>query len=266
MKKYFLLLMLILYSCSTVTENESGKQHELTIATFNIQVFGQSKLGKPDVMQYIEDICLNYSAVAIQEIRSIDQNVIPALIDSLGENWDYVISERLGRTSSKEQYALVYRTDLITVDSTYQWPDPEDLIHREPFVAYCHSRDFTFSLINIHTDPDEVPQEVNALDDILAAEIQKEGDAILLGDLNAGPSDFGEILLIPNVGWAINDGVYTNTRLNKTYDNLIFDTTELTEFDSSGVFNIMTEFNIDEETALEISDHLPVWVSLKWEE
>ena len=49
-----------------------------------------------------------YDIIAIQEIRDASQTALSALVDlanSDGSQYDYVVSERLGRTTSKEQYA-----------------------------------------------------------------------------------------------------------------------------------------------------------------
>ncbi len=87
------------------------------------------------------------------------------------------IGPRLGRTSSKEQYVYIFDSRGIAVDprSLYTVPDPDDYLHREPFVARfsvrCSPprRPFTFNLVNIHSDPDETGTELNALDDVFVA-------------------------------------------------------------------------------------------------
>lgn len=239
-----------------VPEPSKGK---ISIASFNIQIFGTSKLGKKEIMDRIVEIIKNFDIVAIQEVRSTNDKIIPTLIGMLGENWDYRISKRLGRTNSKEQYALVFKKSIVIVDSVYQVLDPEDRLHREPFVCYCRSGNFDFSIINIHTDPDEVPQEMNALDDILKNEIKKENDAILLGDLNASPSEFEELGDVPGIISVIPDGVFTNVRGNKTYDNIVFLKDKLKEFIRGDVYNFRSIFDLSQEQALEISDHLPVF-------
>jgi deoxyribonuclease-1-like protein len=185
---------------------------------------------------------------------------MPKLVDMLGSDWDFTISERLGRTSSKEQYAFVYKKGIISVDSTYQTKDPDDLIHREPFVVYARSGQFDFSLIIIHTDPDEVEQEVNYLDDLFLEEIKRERDAILLGDLNADPEKFGQLLEIENLSWVVDSNIPTNTRGTKTYDNILFISTYCTEYLDGGVFDYQDKFSLNLEDALDISDHLPVYV------
>ena len=83
---------------------------------------------------------------------------------------------------------------------------------------------FTFWLVNTHTDPDEVPEEVAALADvfqIMQRAKPDEDDVILLGDLNASETQLGPLGQIPGITWAVR-GVMTNTRQNKMYDNLLF--------------------------------------------
>ena len=45
------------------------------IATFNIKVFGKTKMGKPEVVSQLVDTVLQYDLVAVQEIKDIDQTV-----------------------------------------------------------------------------------------------------------------------------------------------------------------------------------------------
>jgi endonuclease/exonuclease/phosphatase family metal-dependent hydrolase len=93
-----------------------------------------------------------------------------------------------------------------------------------------------------------------------------EDDVILLGDLNAGPPQFGKIKQIPNIGWAVS-GVPTNTRRSKTYDNLIFDRIATTEYTGRwGVLDLQNTFGLSLDKALEVSDHNPVWAAFRpWE-
>ena len=149
----------------------------IRIASYNIQVFGTSKMGKPHVMDILAKVVRRFDIVAIQEIRSVDQTILPRFVDLInaeGAKYDYVIGPRLGRTSSKEQYAFVYDTNRIELDqgSVYTVNDPQDLLHREPLVARFRVRGpppekaFTFQLADIHTDPDETDTELDALADV----------------------------------------------------------------------------------------------------
>jgi endonuclease/exonuclease/phosphatase family metal-dependent hydrolase len=245
----------------------------IRIASFNIQVFGTSKVSNEPVMEILARTIRQFDVVAIQEIRSKSQDVVPQLVklvNSSGRRYDFVIGERQGRTTSKEQYAYLFDSERIEVDRNqlYSILDPDDLLHRPPYIAWFRVRGpppeqaFTFTLVNVHTDPDEVSDEVNVLDDVfhlVRDDGRGEDDVILLGDLNADDQHLGELGQISGMVAAIS-GVPTNTRQSKQYDNLVFHTTATNEFRGrSGVFDFMREYNLTQDQALQVSDHLPVW-------
>ena len=251
-------------------QGQATLEDTVSIATFNIQTFGQSKLNKTDVMQRITEIISQYDIVAVQEIRSKEQNVMPTLIDMLnasGKKYDYVISKRLGRTSSKEQYAFVYNIENITYvnNSAFIVGDKEDVLHREPLVAKFKVKNgtFDFTLINIHTDPDETKQELNYLDDVYRT-VQDadpdENDVILLGDLNEKADNLYELGQVKDIIIVLHDAsVKTNTRKTKQYDNILFDKNTAEEYTGYyEVFDYEKVFMISMEEALKISDHRPV--------
>ena len=203
--------------------------------------------------------------------------VIRRPLHRVRRKYDFIIGPRLGRTTSKEQYAFVYDTATIETDRTaiYTVQDRNDLLHREPLVACFRARGpppneaFTFTLVNVHTDPDEVPQEVDALADVVRAvrsDGRGEDDILLLGDLNADEQRFGALARLPNVTWVIS-GVPTNTRGNKCYDNILFNRVATSEFTGvSGVVDLMREFQLTLDSALEVSDHLPIWAEFSTSE
>lgn len=245
------------------------------IASFNIQVFGESKLAKTNVVEVLARVVRKFDIVAIQEVRAKSDEVIPRFLQAVnadGSRYHYVIGPREGRTSSKEQYVFVYDTTRVEVDpaSLGRIPDPSDRLHRPPMVARFRTRitppqaAFTFWLVNTHTDPDEVPQELAALTDVFLA-MQRarpdEDDVIMLGDLNAGPPEFGSFQRIPGVGWAVS-GTTTNTRRTKTYDNLVFARPQTMEYLGAwGVLDLQSAFGLPLDNALEVSDHNPVWAA-----
>jgi endonuclease/exonuclease/phosphatase family metal-dependent hydrolase len=243
------------------------------IASFNIQVFGTSKLAKREVMEVLAETVRKFDLVAIQEVRSTTDDILPRfveLINSTGRHYNFIIGPRKGRTNSKEQYAFIFDAQTIEADrgSVYSVNDPDDLFQRPPLVASFRVRGpppnqaFTFTLIDMHTDPDEAEQECSSLAQVYRAvrnDGRGEDDIILLGDLNADEKKFGLLKQLPSIGWAIS-GVPTNTRGNKTYDNLIFNRAATVEFTGrAGIFDIMREFNLAQNQALEVSDHFPVW-------
>ncbi len=245
------------------------------VCSFNIQVFGESKLAKPQVVEILARVVRKFDIVAIQEVRAKSDDIIPRFVQAVnadGSRYAHVIGPREGRTVSKEQYAFIYDTTRIEVDPTSPavFPDPSDRLHRPPMCARFRTRiqpadmAFTFWLVNTHTDPDEVPQELDALADVFAA-MQRarpdEDDVILLGDLNAGPPEFTAFKRIPNVGWAVA-GTTTNTRRTKTYDNLVFAWPATGEYLGAwGVVDLQNMFGVPLDNALEVSDHNPVWAA-----
>ena len=245
----------------------------IKIASFNIQVFGQSKLSKPRVMDILARLVRQFDVVAIQEIRSLDQDVMPRfieIINAAGRNYDFVIGPRIGDTSSKEQYAFVFDRQTIEVDRTFTYTvnDPDNLLHREPLVGWFRTRGpsadeaFTFTLINVHTDPDIVATEMSVMDDVFRVvrdDGRGEDDVIVLGDFNADDAHLGELGQVSGITWAIS-GIPTNVRRTEQYDNLVFHSQATREFvGRSGVVDFMRDYNLSTDEALEVSDHLPVW-------
>jgi deoxyribonuclease-1-like protein len=193
-----------------------------------------------------------------------------AMINADGASYDFVIGPRLGRTSSKEQYAFVFNRASIELvpGSVYTVDDPDDRLHREPLVAGFSVRGppsaqaFTFTLVDVHTDPDEVAKELAALDDVYRAvrdDGRHEDDIILLGDLNTDDAHLGELGQMPYLVAAISKAP-SNTRGTKLYDNILSDRRATVEFTGhSGVLNLMREYQLSMHDAELVSDHFPVW-------
>ena len=245
------------------------------ICSFNIQVFGESKMLKPNVVEILARVVRKFDIIAIQEVRAKSDDILPRFVQAVnadGSRYAHFIGPREGRTVSKEQYVFIYDTTRIELDpsSPAVFPDSSDRLHRPPLCARFRTRvqpahmAFTFWLVNTHTDPDEVPQELEALADVFQG-MQRarpdEDDVIMLGDLNAGPPQFTAIKRIPNIGWAVA-GTTTNTRRTKTYDNLLFAWPQTGEYLGAwGVLDLQTTFGLPLEAALEVSDHNPVWAA-----
>ncbi len=249
----------------------------IRVATFNIQVFGEAKLADEESMRTIVGILQNFDLVAIQEVRAVSQDVLPRLIERLNAGgkfqYHYAIGPRLGHTNSKEQYAFVY--DLATIEISnappYTVDDPDQLLHRPPFVSLFRARGppaeqaFTFTLATIHTDPDEVNLELDVLDDVFYA-IRNDGrledDVIVLGDFNARSDNLRHLGQIPGLVKVVTGSTPTNTLRTAQYDNIVFDGGATSEFTGrGGVYDFMRDpqFNLTQEQAERVSDHLPVW-------
>jgi endonuclease/exonuclease/phosphatase family metal-dependent hydrolase len=249
----------------------------LRLGAFNIQVFGKSKAAKPEVMEVLGKIIRTYDLVAIQEIRDKSQTALPVLVDVVNANnsapYDYVVSERLGRTSSKEQYAYIYNNQTVELTCTpHTYPEPygTDPFHREPYIASFRVLDGNFdaTLITIHADPDEATEEINALDDVVRyaqSTYPDEQDFIVMGDLNADCSYFDEDSNSTMHGsdyyWCINNSVDTTTKsTNCTYDRIIITNPAVPDFaGAADVFRFDLEYGLNVSETTAVSDHYPVY-------
>ena len=249
----------------------------IKVAAFNLQIFGTTKAGKPEVMEVLSKIIRKYDVIAVQEIRDSSQASLPMLrdaVNSMGSpQYEYVVSERLGRTTSKEQYAYIYNTQTIQqIGSPYTYPDSNDLFQREPYVSEFKAKNgnFDFVLITIHTDPDTATQEINDMPEVVEDarnRYQGEGDFIVMGDLNADCSYFKENSQSPlrsgDYYWVINNSVDTTAKSTDcTYDRIIITTPAMTEFiGEAGVFRFDTAYNLNYNSTIAVSDHYPVYAS-----
>lgn len=246
----------------------------IRLATFNIQVFGESKLEDPHAVAVLADIVRRFDVVAVQEIRGQSVDLIPRFLETVnaeGAYYHYVLGPRLGRSNSKEQYAYLYNRASVEVDpsSVYTIDDPDDLLHREPLVASFRVRGpqpqeaFTFTLVNIHVDPDEVAREVNVLDDVYRA-VQRDGrgedDVILLGDFNADVRHLGQLGEISQLTPVVTGKATTNTLRTQQLDNILFTSHATTEFNGrAGIVDLVRDLNLTTAQASAVSDHCPVY-------
>lgn len=246
-----IIIFLFIYSCSDDTT--SPQTNPIKVVTWNIQVFGQSKLQDTMAMRVIKDVCNEFDIIAIQEVRSKEQNVIPTLIDSLGEGWSYVISRRLGRTQSKEQYAFVYNEKVFLTD-TFQTNDPLDQIHREPFGATFEINNEEYTFLNVHTDPDEEEFESYYLDTLARLH-----DAILCGDFNRHPQRYTDDYFFEEYRWAVEVNEFTNIAESHSYDNFLF---IKPLYFRGTIYNFRDSLMLSEFETKEVSDHYPVYINI----
>jgi endonuclease/exonuclease/phosphatase family metal-dependent hydrolase len=246
----------------------------IKLGAFNLQIFGTTKAGKPEVMEVLSKIIRNYDVIAVQEIRDSSQTALPALRDTVnsnGANYDFVVSDRLGRTTSKEQYSYIYNMQTMQViGSPYVYSDSNDIFQREPYVANFKAKNgnFDFVLITIHTDPDTATQEISDLPKVVddaKIRYQGEGDFVVMGDLNADCTYFKESdpspLRSSDYYWIINNSVDTTTKSTDcTYDRIIITTPAITDYTgNSGVFRFDTAYNLNYDGTIAVSDHYPVY-------
>ncbi|XP_022084573.1 uncharacterized protein LOC110975984 [Acanthaster planci] len=212
----------------------------LLFGAFNIQVLGKTKMGKPEVVDYLTEILARYDVVLIQELRDASGEAIVDLLNALNDysphTYEMIISSRMGRSSSKEQYVFFYKPSEVSVVDTYEYPEPNDEFERQPLIArfkkVCPCPGLSeFAVVGIHVKPDDAVAEVDHLSEVYDHVVNTWGlqDVILTGDFNAdcnyiSSSKWSRIRLRTQsrFEWLISD--YADTTVSNTncaYDRIV---------------------------------------------
>ena len=248
----------------------------IRIGTFNLDQFGVTKASKPHVMDMLAQICRRFDVIAVQEIGTLDQTLLAALVDTInhgsGLAYDYIVGPRVGSEEHlREQFAFIFDSQTLDVDrgQFYTVDDPDGLMNREPLVGWFRARGpspdraFTFTLVNVHTDEVRVDEENGLLPGlirVIQSDGRQEDDVILVGDFNASSRHLEDSLVNAEVTWAISSSVPTNIEGTDQFDNIGFVKTFTDEFTGrAGALDFLREFNLNVATAREISGHIPVW-------
>ncbi|XP_052094682.1 deoxyribonuclease-1-like isoform X3 [Mytilus californianus] len=210
-----------------------------------------------------------------------------------------VISEKLGRSSSKEQYGFLYwDCTQLRVTDTYQYDDPFDVFERPPFVVRFESPSTDvsdFAILALHSKPSKAPEEIDNITrvydivksqwnlevkidnitrvyDIVRSQWNLE-DVIIAGDLNSDcdylpDRDHDKVSLYndPRFTWLIGDDVDTTTGNSEcSYDRFVVAGANLKNAvvpNSARVFKFDDYFNLTPEQTGDVSDHYPIEMQL----
>lgn len=296
------------------SDSEKSSAREIRVCAFNIQVFGVKKMSNPLVVQALVTILRQYDICLIQEIRDSSNTAIWKLlelindpsyksfgggargIDSRLQLYDIALSERLGRTSSKEQYAFLFNKRVATLVETYQFDDSKtDYFERPPYSAVFDLRaspgstPTRYFFTGVHITPQAVAQEVDNLVDVYETML---GDSklsvksraalrerwVMMGDFNADCRYLPKSKL-PTIrlwtqkrfSWLIQDVDTTVAPSSCTYDRIVVTTTIVNSGlfvpGSADAFNYRKAYHPKylptEDDVKAVSDHWPVHVSLR---
>uniref|UniRef100_A0A8C2E788 Deoxyribonuclease n=1 Tax=Cyprinus carpio TaxID=7962 RepID=A0A8C2E788_CYPCA len=260
--------------------------HSLLIGAFNIKSFGDSKASNATLLDIITKVVHRYDIVLIQEVRDSDLTATNKLMQSVNGGsspyeYQYIVSEPLGRSTYKERYLFIYRRQAVSVANSFQYDDGcescgTDTFNREPFVVMFSSNTAVqkFALVPQHTSPEVAVTEIDALHDVVLDTRQRlnTNNIMLLGDFNAGcsyvsNSDWSKIRLRTDQSytWLIPDSADTTvTHTNCPYDRIVA-TSDMMKGVSAGsaqVFDFMQAHGLSQSWGLAVSDHFPVEVKL----
>jgi len=278
----------------TIDENytieELDRSEVARVASFNIRIFGDTKMSNQTVVAELVDIFQRYDMVAVQEIKDIDEEVPYLFLDELNNfnnlnnssnitEWELVLSERSGMQeddqNSQEQYAFYYRPTAFTpIDNGTLYDDSvNDSFQREPFLAkfilldtYGNSTGTDIVFVNIHTKPTLAVEEMSALDDVISwghTNYSLDDDYVIIGDFNGDCSyaSYNELVELPisseNYTWLIPDDADTTVGDSRCAYDRIVSTSQL-DGRLTGIWGV------DEAiSGPAVSDHKPVWFDIK---
>ena len=252
----------------------------LTIASWNIEQFGQAKFNDSIRLGRIANGVKEFDVIAIQEIvhaASQGQDVVDRLTDAIEDehrrSYDHALGDRTGCPGGRvEQYAVLFDSEILEqVGNAHSIPDDAsqtDNMCRDPLVVQLRviGMTTTFTLIVVHTDPNPVSalnRDLNALGRIyqeVQADDPQDDDVILLGDLNAEPGNLRGLGNVPDLVYAVPD-TGTMVLSASRNDNIVFQWTPTGEdyTGRAGVFQVAKFLGISEPDADRLSDHQPVY-------
>jgi endonuclease/exonuclease/phosphatase family metal-dependent hydrolase len=243
----------------------------IRVFSFNIQIFGRAKMAKPDVVNILADIVSLADVIAIQEVRTANIEPVEQFMRLLPARYAYVIGSREGRSSSKEQFWIIYDTYKVRMLAAETWNDPEDIFERNPFAVFFQTLDkFDFVIIDNHIQPGNAYQEISALPKVVDYYRRNwnDPDILLVGDFNADGSYYDERFLwdvFPPEQYRIvisNEYDTSVGQAENTYDRIIITSSAVEDYaDRCGVLRFDELYNFDQYSIRprDVSDHYPIW-------
>jgi len=137
-----IVLSIIITGCICENNNDKSNQDDthndvtstsgnISIACWNLQIFGPSKASNETLLDYYAEKLDEYHIFIIQEIRDASGTAIETFSNKFPE-YQYIISNRAGQSSSKEQYAIFYNDQATLVESYDYQSEYQDEMQRPP--------------------------------------------------------------------------------------------------------------------------------------
>ena len=246
----------------------------IRIATYQLGRLDDAKLANRRVNDVLLRLLPRFDLIAIQGVRGKNQGVLVRLIEQLnaasGRSYDFATCPTQQRDALEHYSAFLFDRTRIDVDRTtvHFVDDRLGRIRVKPLVGSFRVRGpdpaqaFTFTLVNVETDPDHAAAELDVLAEVFRAvrdDGRGEDDIILLGDLENDDQHLGQLGKLLGVT-ALVSGIPTTTRGGNLLDNILLDRRATSEFTGRvEVVDMMREFELTMPGAQELSDHLPVW-------
>jgi deoxyribonuclease-1-like protein len=250
---------------SSAIENnvDKGSNESITIAAWNLQVFGESKAKNSSLLISYSSIIKKYDLVFVQEIRDENGSAFANLCSLLPE-YDCITSSRAGRTSFKEEYGVIAKKDKVSIVQFIDFnPDPLNRWERPPLlvgIKGSHSNSSIVWIYVLHAKPSDTANELKKLEELVRSNNYNGlswnlSNLVIIGDLNADCSffDTNNKTVFLDWKWIIKDDEDTTTgKSNCAYDRILMNELAYSKY---------LGYGIDKNVTIEMSDHYLIWVN-----
>lgn len=171
----------------------------IRVGSYNLAIFGQTKLGRPETLAVLAKIVEGYDLLAVQEVGSNASMASDATCQAIMEAFVARINTDPGVGDYAfvrgNQYAFIYRQDRLELKFSGPYEGREAFTYL-PLVALFQVKDrpLDFAALTIHTRPSlakaEIPALARAMEEVAAT--LGEADVLCLGDFNADGSYYPE--------------------------------------------------------------------------
>lgn len=268
----------------------------LIIGSWNIRAFDGGRPRRDESFHYIAEMIDQFDICAVQEIKS-DLKPLERLIDLLGPNWDYFVTDVSdGTAGNTERMAYLYDTNKVHFRNLVgELVIDGEPIARTPYFAAFQSGWFKFILCSAHItfgSNAERVREISAISKVLSERSKKEDEVyVFLGDMNIETPESDTMKALTDNGLTVPlfgrtnlgkveqhfdqiaftlDGIETDFIRHGTLDwrNTVFKESEKDLYEPIAIKQRGEPYaDWDKQyvkwSTFEMSDHLPVWIELK---
>ena len=245
------------------------------LITWNLFNFGKSK--DDQEMAFIADLLRDYDVVAVQEVNTGPDGAqaVARLDDELdrrGAQWDYVVSDPTTGAGS-ERYAYLWKPSRVRLLGR-AWLEAAlaDDLDREPYLARFETLQNRQQMLvaSLHA----VPRAKRPADEIVLLDelhrLYGDDHLLILGDFNLSQKHqawdelkaAGYQPVLVDQKTSIRMRRKDGQHLSREYDNIFYEPAFL-QVGASGVVDFTGEFRTLKQ-ARTISDHLPVFMEVRW--
>ena len=248
----------------------------IRIGSFNAHRFNEAKMKDERVAAVMANIISQFDVLAIQEIDNSSPFAMKRFLrrlNSTGRQFQIVTGSNQPGIGPDQQSAILYDASTIELEDQqfYHVNDPDEVMVRDPLVAWFRTRNsgdqaFTFTLVNVHLEPQSPANEVLRISEIFRAvrnDGRNEDDVILAGDFGVSAMQLNQMAIAQGLQ-AVNVDLPTNTNGSEQFDNFMLDPLATSEFTGeTGIYDFLKIYNLTLQQALTISDHVPVWAEFE---